>query len=169
MDRRQKKDFVDELHEAVRDAELVVVTRQSGMTVSEASDLRNKAREAGVTHKVVKNRLAKIALKETNFSHLEEHLTGPTSLSYSTDPVAAAKLVADYAKGNDKLSIVAGMLYGRVMDAEEIKKLASLPSLDELRSTIIGILQAPAGKIAQITSAPGAQLARVINAYSTKS
>jgi large subunit ribosomal protein L10 len=147
---------------------VVVVTRNLGMTVKQSTDLRNKAREAGASYKVAKNRLAKIAIEGTDYAVLADLLTGPTALSYSTDPVAAAKVVSDFAKTNDKLEIVGGAMGSMLLDAEGVKALASLPSLDELRGKIVGLLQAPAAKLASITQAPAAQLARVFNAYAEK-
>ncbi|WP_422057006.1 50S ribosomal protein L10 [Sphingomonas sp.] len=168
MDRSQKTQAVAELNSTFNEVAVVVVTRNLGMTVKQSTDLRNKAREAGASYKVAKNRLAKIAIEGTDYAVLADLLTGPTALSYSTDPVAAAKVVSDFAKTNDKLEIVGGAMGSMLLDAEGVKALASLPSLDELRGKIVGLLQAPAAKLASITQAPAAQLARVFNAYAEK-
>ncbi|HEV7288546.1 50S ribosomal protein L10 [Sphingomonas sp.] len=168
MDRSQKTQAVAELNSTFNEVAVVVVTRNLGMTVKQSTDLRNKARAAGASYKVAKNRLAKIAIEGTDYAVLADLLTGPTALSYSTDPVAAAKVVADFAKTNDKLEIVGGAMGSMLLDAEGVKALASLPSLDELRGKIVGLLQAPAAKLASITQAPAAQLARVFNAYAEK-
>ncbi|MGV3458740.1 50S ribosomal protein L10 [Sphingomonas sp.] len=168
MDRSQKTQAVAELNSTFNEVAVVVVTRNLGMTVKQSTDLRNKAREAGASYKVAKNRLAKIAIEGTDYAVLADLLTGPTALSYSTDPVAAAKVVSDFAKMNDKLEIVGGAMGSMLLDAEGVKALASLPSLDELRGKIVGLLQAPAAKLASITQAPAAQLARVFNAYAEK-
>lgn len=168
MDRSQKTQAVAELNSTFNEVAVVVVTRNLGMTVKQSTDLRNKAREAGASYKVAKNRLAKIAIEGTDYAVLADLLTGPTALSYSTDPVAAAKVVTDFAKTNDKLEIVGGAMGSMLLDAEGVKALASLPSLDELRGKIVGLLQAPAAKLASITQAPAAQLARVFNAYAEK-
>ena len=168
MDRSQKTQAVAELNSTFNEVAVVVITRNLGMTVKQSTDLRNKAREAGASYKVAKNRLAKIAIEGTDYAVLADLLTGPTALSYSTDPVAAAKVVTDFAKTNDKLEIVGGAMGSMLLDANGVKALASLPSLDELRGKIVGLLQAPASKLAAITQAPAAQLARVFNAYAEK-
>ncbi len=168
MERAKKEALVAELHQTFEDTVLLVITQQSGLTVAEASELRRQMREAGAAYKVTKNRLAKLAIKGTKFEHLAEIFTGPTAIAFSVDPVAAAKVAVEFAKKNGKLSIVAGALGDKKLDASEIKALARLPSLDELRGTIVGLLQAPATKLARITQAPASQLARVINAYATK-
>ncbi|MDR6853327.1 large subunit ribosomal protein L10 [Sphingomonas sp. BE123] len=168
MDRSQKTQAVAELNSTFNEVAVVVVTRNLGMTVKQSTDLRNKARAAGASYKVAKNRLAKIAIEGTDYAVLADLLTGPTALSYSTDPVAAAKVVSDFAKTNDKLEIVGGAMGSMLLDADGVKALASLPSLDELRGKIVGLLQAPAAKLASITQAPAAQLARVFNAYAEK-
>ena len=169
MDRTQKEETVAALHAALQDTGLVVVTQQSGMTVAEVTDLRRKMRAAGASFKVTKNRLARIALKGTQFEGLDGLFKGPTAVAYSKDPVAAAKVAADYAKGNDKFKIVGGSLGTQTLDVEGVKALASLPSLDELRAKIVGLIQAPATKIAQVINAPATKLARVVQAYADKS
>ena len=131
------------------------------MTVTQSTDLRNKMRDAGASYKVAKNRLAMIALDGTDYGSLADLLTGPTALATSTDPVAAAKAVVEFAKTNDQFEIVGGAMGKTVLDADGVKALASLPSLDELRAKLVGLLVAPATKIATITQAPAAQLARV--------
>jgi large subunit ribosomal protein L10 len=125
-------------------------------------------RDAGASYKVAKNRLAKIALDGTDYSVLSDLLTGPTALATSIDPVAAAKVAIEFAKTNDKLEIVGGAMGAQLLNAEGVKALASLPSLDELRGKLVGLLQAPASKLAAITAAPAGQLARVFNAYAEK-
>ncbi len=168
MDRSQKTQAVAELNSTFNEVAVVVITRNLGMTVKQSTDLRNKAREAGASYKVAKNRLAKIAIEGTDYAVLADLLVGPTALSYSTDPVAAAKVVSDFAKTTDKIEIVGGAMGSQLLDADGVKALASLPSLDELRGKIVGLLQAPASKLAAITQAPAAQLARVFNAYAEK-
>ena len=165
MDRSQKSDSVASLNAAFNEAGVVVVTRNLGMTVAQSTVLRTKVREAGATYKVAKNRLAKLAIKDTNYAGLEVYLNGPTALASSADPVAAAKAIVEFAKTNDKLEIVGGSMGTQVLTPEGIKALAALPSLDALRSTLIGIVLAPATKIAQLTTAPAAKLARVFSAY----
>lgn len=168
MDRGKKEALVAELRQTFDENELVVVTHQSGLTVAEASDLRRKMREAGARFKVTKNRLAKLALKDTKFEHLTDDFTGPTAIAVSVDPVAAAKVAVEFANKNDKLQIVSGALGEKGLDADGVKALAKLPSLDELRGKIVGLLQAPAGKLASVTQAPAGQLARVFGAYAAK-
>ncbi|HTG38777.1 50S ribosomal protein L10 [Sphingomonas sp.] len=168
MDRSQKTEAVAELNRTFNEVAVVVVTRNLGMTVAQSTQLRNKMREAGASYKVSKNRLAKIALEGTDYAGISDLLTGPVALATSTDPVAAAKVVSDFAKTNDKIEIVGGAMGKQVLDAEGIKALASLPSLDELRAKLIGLVQAPATKLATITQAPAAQIARVLAAYAEK-
>ena len=168
MDRSQKADLVDELKNVFSETSVVVVTRNLGLTVAQSTDLRLKMRDAGAQFKVAKNRLALIALDGTRYSPIGDLLKGPTALATSTDPVAAAKVAVDFAKTNDKFEIVGGAMGDTVLDVDGIKALAALPSLDELRGTIIGLIQAPATKIARTVSEPGAQLARVFGAYGAK-
>jgi large subunit ribosomal protein L10 len=168
MDRNQKADVVSALNATFAELGVVVVTRNLGMTVAQSTDLRQKMRDAGATFKVTKNRLAKIALKDTQYEQISSLLTGPIALASSVDPVAAAKVVIDFAKTNDKLEIVGGAMGEMLLDAEGVKALASMPSLDELRAKLIGLIVAPATKLATVTQAPAAQLARVFNAYAEK-
>jgi large subunit ribosomal protein L10 len=168
VDRAAKANLVAELRDIFGKAALVVVTQSSGMTVAEATDLRKKVRAAGARFKVTKNRLARLALKDTRFSGLADRFKGPTAIAYSTDPVAAAKVVAAYAKDNQKLQIVAGCLAGSVLDRAGVDALAKLPSLDELRGRLIALLQTPATRLAVVAQAPAAQLARVFGAYGKK-
>ena len=168
MDRSQKTESVAQLNAAFQEVGVVVVTRNLGMTVDQSTELRAKMREAGATYKVAKNRLAKLALKDTDYTGLEEYLTGPVGLAWSEDPVAAAKAAVEFAKANDKLEIVGGSMGTQVLDDAGIKALASMPSLDELRGTIVGLVNAPATKIAQVVNAPAAKLARVFGAYGAK-
>lgn len=168
MDRGKKEALVAELRQTFDENELVVITHQTGLTVAEASDLRRKMREAGARFKVTKNRLVKLALVGTKFEHLTDNFSGPTAIAVSVDPVAAAKVAVEFATKNDKLAIVSGALGDKGLDADSVKALAKLPSLDELRGTIVGLLQAPAGKLARVTQAPAAQLARVFSAYAAK-
>ena len=168
MDRSQKADAVAQLNAVFNEVGVVVVTRNLGLTVAQSTDLRSKMRDAGASYKVAKNRLATLALKNTSYEGLEEYLSGPTALAWSTDPVAAAKAAVEFAKTNDKLEIVGGSMGGQMLDEAGVRALASLPSLDELRSKLVGLVNAPATKIAQVVNAPAAKLARVFGAYSTK-
>ena len=138
------------------------------MTVAQTTALRVKMRESGASFKVSKNSLAKLAIVDTNYAGISELLTGPVALATSVDPVAAAKITVEFAKTNDKLEIVGGAMGSMILDADGIKALASMPSLDELRAKLVGLVQAPATKIAQLATAPAAKLARVFGAYATK-
>lgn len=168
MDRSQKEQLVAELKQRFESVNLVVVTRQTGLTVAEVTDLRRRMREAGASYKVTKNRLTRRALEGTKFQALEPLFTGPTAIASSEDPVAAAKICAEFAKKNDKLVIIGGALGETVLDQQAIDALAKLPSLDELRGKLIGVLQAPATKLAGVTQAPAAKLARVFGAYGSQ-
>ncbi|MDY0968215.1 MULTISPECIES: 50S ribosomal protein L10 [Sphingomonas] len=168
MDRDQKTAAVAELNRTFSEVGVVVVTRNLGLTVSQSTVLRNKMRDAGATYKVSKNKLAKIAMDGTDYSSLGDMLTGPVGLASSIDPVAAAKVAVEFAKTNDKFEIVGGAMGATTLDVDGVKALATLPSLDELRAKILGLIVAPATKLATITQAPAAQLARVLSAYAEK-
>ena len=159
--------MVAELQETFESNNLVVLTHQSGLTVTEVSELRKQMREAGGSFKVTKNRLAKIALKGTKFEGMTDSFTGPTAIAVSKDPVAAAKIAVEFANKNEKLQIICGSLETEALDADAVKVLAKLPSLDELRGKLVGMIQTPATRIAGVLQAPGAQLARVFSAYSS--
>lgn len=168
MDRKEKSEVVSALHASLGESGVVVVTRNLGMSVAQSTALRQKMREAGAAYKVTKNRLAKIAIQGTDYAGIADMLTGPVGLAASADPVAAAKVAVEFAKGNDKLEIVGGAMGTQMLDVEGIKALATLPSLDELRAKLVGLIQAPATKLATVTQAPAAQLARVFAAYADK-
>ena len=168
MDRSQKEELVASLNQTFNEMTLVIVTQQSGMTVSEASSLRRQMLEAGASYKVTKNRLTRLALEGTKFEALKELFTGPTAIAVSEDPVAAAKVCVAFAKENEKLTIVGGAMGENQLDPTAIKALATLPSLDELRGKLIGVLQAPATKVAGVVQAPAGQLARVFSAYGSQ-
>ncbi|MGI9498825.1 MAG: 50S ribosomal protein L10 [Geminicoccaceae bacterium] len=165
MLRAEKIEIVDSLRGVFADAGVVVVTHFQGLSVAEVTELRRGMRDAGAKFRVTKNRLAKIALAETAFDPLVGLFTGPTAIAYSDDPVAAPKAVVDFAKKNDKLVVVGGGLDGNLLSAEEVKALASLPSLDELRAKIIGMISTPAQRIASVLQAPAGQVARVLSAH----
>ena len=168
MDRAQKEALVAEMKGLFGEVNLLVVTQQSGLTVSEATSLRRQMRDAGASYKVCKNRLVRLALEGTRFEALAPLFTGPTAIASSADPVAAAKVCVDFAKGNNKLTIVGGALGESLLQTADVEALAKLPSLDELRGKLIGVIQAPAGKLASVTQAPVAQLARVFSAYGSQ-
>ena len=168
MDRSQKEEMVAELKEAFDASEIVIVSKQSGLTVTEAQSLRRAMRAEGATLKVAKNRLVKIAVKDTAKEGLSDLMTGTTAVSYSSDPVAPAKVLADFAKDSDKVEILGGVMGDKMLSAAEVNALAKLPSLDQLRGKIIGVIQAPATKVAGVVQAPAGQLARVFAAYGAK-
>jgi large subunit ribosomal protein L10 len=168
VDRTQKQKLVENLQRDLADTACVVVTHQTGLNVAEVTQLRRQVRSAGASFRVTKNRLAKRALIGTPFEPLSPLFTGPTAIAFSVDPVAAAKVVVEYANRNDKLIIIGGGLAGEQIDAAGIRELASLPSLDELRGKLIGLLQAPAARLATVLQAPAGQIARVFAAYAEK-
>lgn len=168
MLRPEKAELVTSLRQSLSGAAAIIVTQYSGLTVAQMTQLRREARKAGAGLKVAKNRLARLALKDTPFEGMSDLLKGPTAIAYSSDPVAAAKVVADFSKKNDKLILIGGAMGTQQLNAEGVKALASLPSLDQLRATLIGLVNAPATKIARTVAEPGAQLARVVQAYADK-
>src|SRR5918998_1893834 len=168
MDRAQKAEQVAELKRTFNEASAVVITRNLGLTVAQSTDLRNRMRDAGARYKVAKNTLALIAVEGTTYAPISDMLTGPTALATSTDPVAAARVAVDFARTTDRFEIVGGAMGDTLLDVSGVRALAELPSLDELRAKIIGLIQAPASKIARTINEPGAMLARVIGAYAAK-
>ena len=168
MDRAQKHEFVTTLNEVFANTGIIVVAHYTGLTVAEMTDFRRQMRDVGGQVKVAKNRLAKIALKGTDAEDIADLFAGPTVIAYSDDPVAAPKVAVKFAKDNEKLVILGGAMGKTVLDPNGVKSLASLPSLDELRGKLVGLLQAPATKVAQVVNAPAGKLARVLSAYSDK-
>ena len=168
MNRAQKAESIETLKGVFADAGAVVVTHYMGLTVAEMTDLRLRLRKEGASIKVVKNTLAQKALDGSLGEAGDALFTGPVAIAYGPDPVSAAKVAAQFAKENDKFTLVGGFMGEEVLDQNAVKALATLPSLDELRGKLIGLLQAPATKIAAVVQAPAAQLARVFNAYATK-
>ena len=168
MDRAEKAAAVAALRRTFDEVSVVVVTRNLGLTVAQSTALRGRMREAGATYKVAKNTLTLIAAEGTQYQSITDLLTGPTALATSKDPVAAAKVAVDFAKTTDKFEIVGGAMGSTALDLAGVQALATLPSLDELRAKIVGLIVAPATKLATITQAPAAQLARVLSAYAEK-
>ena len=164
MDRTQKEELVASFNDAFSNATLVVVASQIGLTVAQSTALRKEMRQAGASFKVTKNRLTRLALKGTKFEALSDLFKGPTAIAYSNDPVAAARIAVKFAEGNDKFQILGGGLGEQVLDVSGVTVLAKLPSLDELRGRLLGMIQTPATRIAGITQAPAAQLTRVLSA-----
>ena len=170
MDRAQKAVKVEDLHKTFSsdDTQAIVITRNDGLTAGQTSELRVASRKDGVDFKVSKNRLVLRALKGTRFEGIGPMLKGPVGIATSKDPVAAARILANFAKDNERLVIIGGALGDKVLDKDAVVALSKLPSLDELRGKLAGLLKAPARQIATIAQAPAAQVARVISAYATK-
>jgi len=169
VERAEKAKVIAALNEVFKDTGAVVVARYTGLTVAAMTAFRARMREAGGTVRVAKNRLAQRALDGTDVSHLKDLLKGPTVMAFSHDPIAAPRVAVDFAKVNDKLVILGGAMGKTNLDANGVKALAALPSLDQLRAKLVGLLATPATRVAQVVAAPAAQLARVFNAYADKS
>jgi large subunit ribosomal protein L10 len=168
VDRAAKRELIDQLHNVFQDTGVVVVAHNTGMVAAQSAEFRRAVKDAGGSVKVAKNKLVQLAIKDTATADISDLMKGPTILAYSKDPIAAAKATVAYAKGNDKLVILGGAMGKTVLDAKAVKALAELPSLDELRATLIGLLNAPATKIARTVKEPGGQLARVIQAKASQ-
>jgi len=168
VDRAAKQELVTTLHDVFKDTGVIVVAHYAGMTVAQMTDFRKRMKEAGGTVKVAKNRLAVLALKETNSEGISDLFKGQTCIAYSSDPMVAPRIAVKYSRENDKLVILGGAMGSNVLDSSSVKALADLPSLDELRAKLIGLLNAPATKIARTIMEPGAKLARVIQAQASK-
>lgn len=165
MNRAEKSQFVEWLNQVFQESGSVVVAHYSGLTVAQLSVLRAKMREAGGAVKVAKNRLAKIALENTESKALSDLFVGQTIIAYAQDPIAAPKIAVEFAKEHDKLVILGGAMGMTDLSVDRVKDLASLPSLDVLRAKIVGVITTPATRVAQVVNAPASQLARVFNAY----
>jgi len=168
VDRAAKKALISDLNAQFKDTGVIVVAHNTGMVAAQSADFRRRVREAGGKVKVAKNKLAALAVKGTDAEGITKYLKGPVILAFSKDPVAAAKAAVSYAKENDKLVILGGAMGKTVLDPGGVKALAELPSLDELRAKLIGLLNAPATKIARTVKEPGAKLARVIQAKASQ-
>ena len=167
MKRSEKKEFVQKLTDEIKSSSSVIVTHYSGLSVNESEQLRTEMRDNGAKFKVTKNRLTKLAISETQFKDISELFKGPTAIAYSDDAVAPAKVAVSFEKKFENFKIIGGGYNGEKIDKEKIDFLAKLPSLDELRGKIIGLISAPAQKIASITAEPGAQIARLISSNSS--
>lgn len=168
MDRAEKREVVAALHDVFANTGVVVVAHYSGLSVADMTNLRRQMREAGGTVKVAKNRLVKLALEGTDATGIADLMQGPTCIAYSEDPVAAPKIAVKFAKAHDKFVILGGTMGTTALDPQGVDSLASLPSLDELRGKLIGLVQAPGTKIAQVVNAPAGKIARVLSAYAQK-
>jgi large subunit ribosomal protein L10 len=168
VDRAEKKEFVSTLHDVFAKTSVVVVAHYSGLTVAQMQKLRREMKAAGAKVQVAKNRLAKIALDGTDVASIAPLMKGPTLIATSADPVAAPKVAVAFAKDNDKLVLLGGAMGKTALNVDGVKALATMPSLDELRAKIIGLVNAPATKLAQLANAPAAKLARVFKAYADR-
>ena len=168
MDRTRKEEVVASLRDALSTATLVVVTCPKGLTVAESTELRRRMREEGASFRVTKNRLTRLALEGTGFEALNGLFSGQTAIACSQDPVAAARVAVRFSEGNDNFVILGGGLDDRALDASEVAALARLPSLDELRARLVGMIRTPATRIAGAVQAPGGQLARALAAYAER-
>jgi large subunit ribosomal protein L10 len=168
VDKAEKKEAVAALHDVFSKTSVVVVAHYSGLTVAQMQRLRKQMRQAGAHVQVAKNRLAQIALEGTDVASIGPLLKGPTLIAHSSDPVAAAKAAVAFAKDHDKFVLLGGAMGRTALDVAGVKSLATLPSLDELRAKLLGLIAAPATKLAQIANAPAAKLARVVGAYAAK-
>ena len=164
MNREEKAELIKKLNSTFNNAGVVVVTHQSGLTVDESTDLRVKMREVGAKYQVAKNRIVKLALKDTKYENIIDLFSGPTAIAVSEDPVSAPKIIFKFAKENDKLSIIGGGLDGKTLSVDEVKQLASLPSLDELRGKLVGLIKSPSQKLASVAVAPANKLVNVLHA-----
>ena len=164
MNREEKAELIKRLNSTFNNAGVVVVTHQSGLTVDESTDLRVKMREVGARYQVAKNRIVKLALKDTKYENIIDLFSGPTAIAVSKDPVSAPKTIFQFAKDNDKLSIIGGGLDGKNLSVDEVTQLASLPSLDELRGKLIGLIKSPSQKLASVSVAPANKLVNVLHA-----
>ena len=169
LDRAEKSELVSTLGEVFKSTTVVVVAHYAGLTVAQMQTLRRQMKQAGASVKVAKNRLAKIALEGTDVASIAPLLKGPALIAFSGDPVAAPKVAVDFAKTNERFVILGGAMGTTALDPNGVKALAALPSLDELRAKIVGLIQAPATKIVQLVNAPAAKVARVVRAYASKS
>ena len=169
MERAEKSEVVTALNQVFKDTGTVVVAHYSGLTVADMTALRARMREAGAGVRVAKNRLIKRALEGTDVSHIADLFTGPTVIAYSSDPVAAPKVAVEFARSNGKLIILGGAIGQTNLDPDGVKALAALPSLDELRAMLVGLVASPARRIAQVVAAPAARIARVVGAHARQS
>ena len=168
MNKKAKKDYVEEMKKNFTSNESVMIAQYQGLNVTELDELRKALRDKGILFKITKNRITKIAIKETPVKELEKYFTGPTAAAISSDPITTAKILTKFAKSHDKLKIVAGFMDGKVLDQKEVAIIATLPSLEEARAKIVGILATPAQKIVSILLAPGSKIANLARAKSLK-
>ena len=168
MNKESKKNYIEEMKKVFSSSEAVMIAQYQGLNVNELDELRKELRDKGILFKITKNRITKIAIKDTPVKDLEKYFTGPTAAAISSDPISTAKILTKFAKSHDKLKIVAGFMDGKVLDQKEVAIIATLPSLEEARAKIVGILSSPAQKIVSILLAPGSKIANLARAKSLK-
>ena len=168
MNKEAKKNYVEEMKKNFTSNESVMIAQYQGLNVTELDELRKELRNKGIIFKITKNRITKIAIKDTPVKDLEKYFTGPTAAAISSDPITTAKILTKFAKSHDKLKIVAGFMDGKVLDQKEVAIIATLPSLEEARGKIVGILATPAQKLVSILLAPGSKIANLARAKSLK-
>jgi large subunit ribosomal protein L10 len=168
MSKEAKKNYVAEMKKNFTENESVMIAQYQGLNVNELDELRKELREKGIIFKITKNRITKIALKETEKKDLEKYFIGPTATAISSDPITSAKILTKFSKSNNKLKIIAGFMDGKVLDDKEVSVIATLPSLEEARAKIVGILTSPAQKLVSILLAPGSKIANLARAKSLK-
>ena len=168
ISKEKKQIYIKEMTSQFDKSEAVIVAHYQGLTVKQLDELRKKMREHGIQFKITKNRITKLALKETPKKDLEKYFTGPTAAAISSDPISTAKILTKFSKSNDKLKIIAGFMDGKVLDEKEVSVIATLPSLEEARAKIVGILATPAQKLVSILLAPGSKIANLARAKSLK-
>ena len=168
MNKERKQEYIKDMTSQLDKSEAIIVTHYQGLTVSQLDELREKMREHGIQFKITKNRITKLALKDTPKKDLEKYFTGPTAAAISSDAISTAKILTKFSKSNNKLKIVAGFMDGKVLDEKEVSIIATLPSLEEARAKIVGILASPAQKLVSILLAPGSKIANLARAKSLK-
>ncbi len=168
MSKENKKNYIEEMKKIFSSSEAVMIAEYQGLNVKELDALRKELREKGIMFKITKNRITKIALKNSPCKDLEKYFTGPTAAAMSSDPITSAKILTKFAKTNNKLKIIAGFMDGKVLDQNEVAIIATLPSLEEARAKIVGILATPAQKLVSILLAPGSKIANLARAKSLK-
>ena len=159
MNKEQKKQYISDMTNQFEKSEAVIVTHYQGLTVKQLDELRNRMREHGIQFKITKNRITKLALEKTRCKELSKLFTGPTAIALSSDAITSAKILTKFSKENQNLKILGGIMGSDVLDVAGVQNVATLPSLDEARAKIVGILRSPAQKIASILLAPASKIA----------
>jgi len=168
MNKESKKNYIEEMKKNFSSNEAIMIAQYQGLNVTELDDLRKQFREKKILFKVTKNRITKLAIKDSPVKDLEKFFTGPTATAMSSDAITTAKILTKFAKTHSKLKIVAGFMDGKVLDEKEVAIIATLPSLEEARANIVGILATPAQKLVSILLAPGSKIANLARAKSLK-